>query len=120
METEKNKLENLLSNNLLRKKERIAQDLQEWSSEDRNQRLEMLRAELESVNARIGDNNARFKELDDMIEKLNKQQREHQKSLEHWKNMEREHMERITDDTKELEKITNKQSLLLKKVGVKI
>jgi structural maintenance of chromosome 3 (chondroitin sulfate proteoglycan 6) len=115
LETEKNKLENLLSNNLLRKKERIAQDLQEWSSEDRNQRLDMLRAELESVNARISDNNSRFKELDDMMEKLNKQQREHQKSLEHWKNVEREHMERINDDTKELEKITNKQSLLLKK-----
>lgn len=55
-------------------------------------------------------------ELDEMMESLNRQQREHQKNLEHWKSVEREHQERIGEDTKELEKITNKQSLLLKKV----
>ena len=61
METEKNKLENLLNNNLMRKKDRIAIDLQEMSSEERKQRLDMVRSELESVNSRIAENNTRFK-----------------------------------------------------------
>ena len=61
LESEKNKLENLLNNNLMKKKERIFVDLQEMSSEERKQRLEMVHSELETVNARISDNNAHFK-----------------------------------------------------------
>ena len=45
-----------------------------------------------------------------------REHRELLKELEKWKNVEREHQERISEDAKELEKITNKQSLLLKKV----
>lgn len=33
---------------------------------------------------------------------------------------EREHQEKINDDAKDLEKMTNKQSLLLKKVGLPV
>ena len=54
--------------------------------------------------------------MDHEIEKLNKQQREHQNRLEAEKSKEREFTEKINDDVKELEKMTNKQSLLLKKV----
>ena len=39
-----------------------------------------------------------------------------QSDLEEWKNKEREFGDKITDDAKMLEKMTNKQSLLLKKV----
>ena len=38
------------------------------------------------------------------------------RNLEHWKQQEREHQEKINDDAKDLERMTNKQSLLLKKV----
>ena len=57
-----------------------------------------------------------FSELDHEIEKLNKQQREHQNRLEAEKAKEREYTEKINEDVKDLEKMTNKQSLLLKKV----
>ncbi len=57
-----------------------------------------------------------FSELDVEIDKINKKQREKQNQLETWKGQEREHQEKINDDAKELEKMTNKQSLLLKKV----
>ena len=36
-------------------------------------------------------------------------------NLEYWKNQERESQEKINEDAKDLEKMTNKQSLLLKK-----
>ena len=39
--------------------------------------------------------------------------------LETWKGKEREQQDRISDDAKELEKMSNKQSLLLKKVRFK-
>ena len=35
--------------------------------------------------------------------------------MERWKNMEKEHMDAINHDTKELEKMTNRQGMLLKK-----
>ena len=38
--------------------------------------------------------------------------------LDDWKVKEREYGDKITDDTKSLEKMTNKQSLLIKKVSV--
>jgi predicted nuclease with TOPRIM domain len=60
LETEKNKLDNLLRNNLLRKLERLQAELNEGSGEDRKQKLEMEAAELESINSRIAENNARF------------------------------------------------------------
>ena len=54
-------------------------------------------------------------ELDDQVERLNREQREMLNQLERWKAQERDHQERINDDAKDLEKMTNKQSLLLKK-----
>ena len=153
METEKNKLDNLLRNNLLRKQERIRQEIQEMTGEDRNQKLEMNVADMEVVNERINENNVRFRgenhtcllwnslcfmfykililflepslyvidynvELDKEIEKLNKDQRALLNQLESWKSKEREQQDRISEDAKELDKMTNKQSLLLKKVSV--
>ena len=55
-------------------------------------------------------------DLDEEIDRYNRQQRDLMKNLEHWKAQERDHQEKINDDAKELEKMTNKQSLLLKKV----
>ena len=57
-----------------------------------------------------------FTELDDEIDKLHKKQREYMNQHEHWKVQERENQEKLNDDSKTLEKMTNKQSLLLKKV----
>lgn len=115
LETEKNRMEMLLNNNLLKKLDRLQVDLQEMTGEDRKQKLEMLRLELESTNQRQAEVNKHFKELDDQIEACNKENRELLRNLEMWKSREREHQERINEDAKELEKMTNKQSLLLKK-----
>jgi len=53
METEKNRLEMLLNNNLLKKLEQLQQELQEMRGEDRKQKLDMLESELKSVGDRL-------------------------------------------------------------------
>lgn len=55
-------------------------------------------------------------ELEQKFEKFNTEQKSIQKNLEHWKSQERDYQERINEDAKDLEKMTSKQSLLLKKV----
>ena len=54
--------------------------------------------------------------LDVAVDKLNRQQRELLNNLEGWKSEEREHQEQLNEDAKDLDKMTNKQSLLVKKV----
>lgn len=54
-------------------------------------------------------------DLDNSIDKTEAGIKELQKSMKRWKNMEKEHMDAINHDTKELEKMTNRQGMLLKK-----
>ncbi|CAL1280118.1 unnamed protein product [Larinioides sclopetarius] len=115
LEAEKNKLENLLNNNLYRRKEELEAALQEISVEDRRRKLENSNAELAAINNRINDVNKSVKELEQKFEKFNQEQKNTQKELEHWKAQERDFQERINEDAKDLEKMTSKQSLLLKK-----
>ncbi|XP_060076543.1 structural maintenance of chromosomes protein 3-like [Ylistrum balloti] len=115
LEGEKNKLDNLLHNNLMKKRDRIIHELQEVSEEDRRARLETLNADLMTADERIVDLKKQSKELDDQLDKMNKEQKNLQNNLEYWKGQEKDSHEKISDDAKELEKMTNKQSLLLKK-----
>ena len=55
LEGEKNKLENLLHNNLMKKRDRIANELQEVSAEDRRQKLDQYQTELESEDNKVTD-----------------------------------------------------------------
>lgn len=57
-----------------------------------------------------------FAALEKQVEGNNKEQKELQSQLENWKSQERDWQERINDDAKDLEKMTSRQSLLLKKV----
>ncbi len=118
LEGEKNKIENLLSGNLMRKRERLVAELQEISVEDRKQKLETCLAELQGTEMSIETNKARIEDFESQIESLNREQLSKQSDLEDKKNKERDFGDKINTDTKALEKMTNKQSLLLKKVGV--
>ncbi|XP_050395923.1 structural maintenance of chromosomes protein 3 [Patella vulgata] len=115
LEGDKNKLENLLNNNLMKKRDRIMTDLQEVSVEDRTQRLDTYNAEMQTVDARVAELKKQSKDIDEQVDKLNKEQRELQNNMEYWKGQEREAQEKLNDDAKDLEKMTNKQSLLIKK-----
>lgn len=53
--------------------------------------------------------------LEKHLEVSLKEQKETQSQLEHWKSQERDWQERINDDAKDLEKMSSRQSVLLKK-----
>ncbi|KAL8587035.1 Structural maintenance of chromosomes protein 3 [Nucella lapillus] len=115
LEGEKNKLDNLLNNNLNKKRDRLMGDMQEASPEEKNLKLDKLREELSGVDQRLSEMKGLNKDQDTQISKQNKDQKKKQSELEHWKGQEKEAQEKIQEDAKELEKITNKQSLLVKK-----
>lgn len=54
-------------------------------------------------------------DLDGLIDKTEAEIKDHIKSMERWKNIEKEQNDAINHDTKELEKMTNRQGMLLKK-----
>ncbi|XP_022671008.1 structural maintenance of chromosomes protein 3-like [Varroa destructor] len=115
LEAEKNKLENLLNNNLYRRKEELEAALQEISVEDRRRKLENCQAELTTVNSRIEDVLRQMHGLEKQLETSLKEQKEVATQLEHWKGQERDWQDRINDDAKDLEKMSSRQSVLLKK-----
>lgn len=116
LEAQKNKLENLLNNNLCRRKDELEAALQEISVEDRQQKLESERAELDSLSKRIDRRQNQIAELDEKIDELTKKQRDLSISLEKKRNDEREMGEKINGESKDLEKIHGKEQLLNKKV----
>ena len=116
LEAQKNKLENLLNNNLCRRKDELEAALQEISVEDREQKLESERSELSSLATRIERLNDQLKTLDTEIDDMSRRQKELQHQLEKKKSDERDTIERINEDSKDLEKITSKNALLGKKV----
>ena len=116
LEAQKNKLEGLLNNNLCRRKDELEAALQEISVEDRQQKLESERAELDALSKRIDRRQNQVLDLDDKIDELVNSLRDLASDLESKKNKEREIIEKINDDSKDLEKITSKNSLLAKKI----
>lgn len=64
LEAEKNKLDNLLTNNLIRRHDELIQALQEISVEDRKRQLDNCSSELGNVEVRIGDVNHDLKAID--------------------------------------------------------
>lgn len=60
LEAQKNKLENLLTNNLNRRKDELVQALQEISVEDRKRTLENSQAELKDLTERIESTGKHF------------------------------------------------------------
>lgn len=116
LEAKKNKLENLLNNNLCRRKDELESALQEISVEDREQKLESEKADLESLSSRIEKVKDQIDEADAAIDELTASVKEHSADLEQQKNEERDTIDKINDDSKDLEKITSKNALLTRKV----
>ncbi|CAG5134748.1 unnamed protein product, partial [Candidula unifasciata] len=115
LETEKNKLENILNNNLTKKRERLQQELREVSLEEQERRLSTFKVDKIEVDKRMAELEAGIAETDTNIERLNKEQKQLQTQLELWRGKERDLQEKIGEDAKELDKISQKQSCLIKK-----
>ncbi|GFS26293.1 structural maintenance of chromosomes protein [Elysia marginata] len=115
LETEKNKLENVLNNNLTKKRERLQQELREVSLEEQDKRLNGFRSDKSEVEKRMSDLDQQTQEVDSNLDKLNKEQKQLQTQLESWRGKERDIQDKIGEDAKELDKISQKQTVLVKK-----
>lgn len=115
LEAKKNTLENVLNNNLKRKRDELKQALEEISLEDRQLQLETLKGDLNTVMNAISQSSAKQSELEKEIHELTKKKGEHQTALDEWKNVEKQRRDAIDDDAKQMEKLAHKRSLLTKK-----
>lgn len=116
-EAEKNKLENLLTNNLNRRHDELVQALQEISVEERQQKLVNCKSELESVDKRIETANREFKSVEKKVQEALKKQKTEQQEQDFWKQKEKEIQEKIDEDAKDLEKMASKQNMLQQKIA---
>lgn len=116
LEADKNKLENLLTNNLNRRKDELMQALQEISVEDRKMQLQHSQTEIVRVDARVVEVSELFKDVDKKVSEAQKKDKTMKTELEKWKLKEKEIMEQMEDDAKDLEKMASRQNLLHQKI----
>lgn len=116
LEADKNKLENLLTNNLIRRRDELVQALQEISLEERKRTLENSRQELVGIEKRLVQLNNDFKMTEKRVHESMKKQRAAQEELEKWRSQEKDAQEKLENDSKDLTKISAKQTSLRQKV----
>ena len=120
LEAQKNKLENLLTNNLIRRKDELVQALQEISVEDRHQQLENCVSDLKSLEERLDVTKNNMKGLDKNLQEVVKKRKKYQAELEASRLREREIQDKIEEDAKELERMASKQTVLQQKIQERI
>ncbi|KAK7930122.1 hypothetical protein WMY93_006517 [Mugilogobius chulae] len=109
------RVETYLNENLRKRLDQVEQELNELRETEGGTVLTATTSELDGINKRVKDTLARSEELDSMIDKTELEIKDHIKSMERWKSIEKEQNDAINHDTKELEKMTNRQGMLLKK-----
>ncbi|KAG5329047.1 SMC3 protein, partial [Acromyrmex heyeri] len=116
LEAEKNKLENLLTNNLVRRKDELVQALQEISVEDRQRQLDSSKIQLADIEKRLVKVNEDFKAQNEKVTNAMKKQKSESAEVEKWKLKEKEAQEKIEADAKDLEKLASKLNILQQKI----
>lgn len=116
LEVKKNKLDNLLTNNLFRRRDELVQALQEISVEDRKRKLQICNTERNEADKRIGKVNQDLQLMDKRVQDAVKLQKSLQKDLEKWSQKEKEAKEKIEEDSKKYEKWAAKENLLRSKI----
>lgn len=116
LEVRKNKLDNLLTNNLFRRRDELVQALQEISVEDRKRKLQICSNELAEAERRISKVNTDLQQMDKKVQDAVKLQKNMQKDFEKWTTKEKEAKERMDEDSKKYEKWAAKENLLRQKI----
>uniref|UniRef100_A0AAQ6AIM4 Structural maintenance of chromosomes protein n=1 Tax=Amphiprion ocellaris TaxID=80972 RepID=A0AAQ6AIM4_AMPOC len=109
------RVETYLNENLRKRLDQVEQELNELRETEGGTVLTATTSELDGINKRVKETLARSEDLDTLIDKTEAEIKDHIKSMERWKNIEKEQNDAINHDTKELEKMTNRQGMLLKK-----
>ncbi|CAH2261657.1 jg12215, partial [Pararge aegeria aegeria] len=116
LEATKNKLENLLTNNLIRRKDELVQALQEISVEDRKRRLSNSKSDLAAAEKRIRQINKEMEEVERKVQTAVKNEKALKLELDKWRNKEKEAQDKMEEDAKGLEKMASKEVLLREKI----
>lgn len=116
LETKKNKLDNLLTNNLFRRRDELVQALQEISVEDRKRKLTNCNTDRGEAEKRIEKVNKDLGVVEKKVQDATKSQKNLQKDLEKWTHKEKEAKEKIDEDSKKFEKWAAKENLLRSKM----
>ncbi|XP_013173489.1 PREDICTED: structural maintenance of chromosomes protein 3 [Papilio xuthus] len=116
LEANKNKLENLLTNNLIRRKDELVQALQEISVEDRKRRLANSKSDLAAAEKRIRQINKEMEEVERKVQAAVKNEKALKLELDKWRNKEKEAQDKMEEDAKGLEKMASKEVLLQEKI----
>lgn len=109
------RVETYLNENLKKRLDQVEQELNELRETEGGTVLTATTSELEAINKRVKDTMSRVEDLDGFIDKTEAEVKDKLKSMDRWKSTEKEHMDAINHDAKELEKMTNRQGMLLKK-----
>nr|CAH7720080.1 unnamed protein product [Callosobruchus chinensis] len=117
LEAEKNKLENLLSNNLIRKKEEVSNLLQEIDLDDKKHQLANAKADLEEVNLKIDKINQDLTTIEKKMKDISNRLKNEQNELENLKREERNTKEEIDECLRNLENLSTKQTQLDQKIA---
>lgn len=115
LESEKNKLENVLNNNLRKHREKLLQELDEMTFEGREQQLESMIEELSRSDQSYVKTTQLLKKVNDKLNEVTTLTKENDEELETWKNHEKERRLLLEEDSKSKEKLTSKRSSLVKK-----
>ncbi|XP_060524565.1 structural maintenance of chromosomes protein 3 [Cylas formicarius] len=116
LEAEKNKLENLLTNNLIRRRDEVLHALQEISLEDRKRQLSNCKTEMDEIDKKIEKVNKELSSMESKVKDMTKKLKQEQIELDNWKKTEKDAQDKIDEDAKHLERFASKQNVFEKKI----
>uniref|UniRef100_A0A4W6E101 Structural maintenance of chromosomes 3 n=1 Tax=Lates calcarifer TaxID=8187 RepID=A0A4W6E101_LATCA len=109
------RVETYLNENLRKRLDQVEQELNELRETEGGTVLTATTSELDGINKRVKETLARSEDLDSLIDKTEAEIKDHIKSMERWKNIEKEQNDASTTTPRSWEKMTNRQGMLLKK-----
>jgi structural maintenance of chromosome 3 (chondroitin sulfate proteoglycan 6) len=116
IESEKQQLDNRLKNHLLKCKEDLMQQLSENKMHQRSTKVDLYKSELKIVNEKIEQIEVKLEEASKRLNEISKLEIvDFQRKLEKAQDNERKLQENLQESTVDLEKVSSKLSLLLKK-----
>ena len=116
IEEEKLHLDNQLKNNFLKRKEDLEKEVSESRVATRGNKIELYKKELDLINEKIGNLDEKVKDLSKDLSSLSKTEIfKLEKKMEEYQDQERKLQSELQDSTVDLEKVSSKLSLLLKK-----
>jgi structural maintenance of chromosome 3 (chondroitin sulfate proteoglycan 6) len=116
IESEKQQLDNRLQNHFLKRKEDLIQQLNENKLHQRSTKVDLYKGELNMVNDKIEKIEAKLEDVNKKLNEISKKELiDFQRKLEKSQDNERKLQDNLQESTVDLEKVSSKLSLLLKK-----